>query len=64
VAGALVHWSVPAGGGQLGVTESVTGAAGTAATPYTMGPGVESNVIQATLVATGTSVLFTVKSQP
>jgi hypothetical protein len=29
-----------------------------------MGPGVESNVIQATLVATGTSVLFTVKSQP
>jgi hypothetical protein len=63
-AGALVRWSVPAGGGQLGVTESVTGAAGTAATPYTMGPGVESNVIQATLVATGTSVLFTVKTQP
>lgn len=58
VSGARVLWSMLAGGGTLGLTETVTDLAGVALAAYTMGPVAEQNVVRATLDATGTSVVF------
>ncbi|HUG28560.1 MAG TPA: hypothetical protein VMK53_09700 [Gemmatimonadales bacterium] len=58
VGGVLVRWDVVAGGGALGLTESMTDGGGHALSAYQMGPTPVTNLVRATLVATGTSVVF------
>lgn len=55
---ALVRWSVAQGGGELGLVETLTDPSGTALSAYRMGPVAGTNVVRATLDATGNSVLF------
>jgi hypothetical protein len=55
---ALVRWEVIGGGGALGLTSTLTDAAGVALSAYQMGPGTGNNLVRATLDATATSVVF------
>lgn len=59
---ALVRWSIVQGGGELGLTETRTDAGGVALSAYRMGPVAGTNVVRATLDATGTSVLFVLQT--
>ena len=53
-----VRWEVLGGGGTLGLFESLTDGGGRALSAYQMGPDPVTNIVRATLVATGTSVVF------
>ncbi len=59
---ALVRWEVVQGGGELGLLETLTDQAGVALSAYTMGPAPVTNYVKATLVSTGTSVVFVLRS--
>lgn len=59
---ALVRWSVVQGGGELGLTETLTDGGGVALAAYRMGPASGTNVVRATLDLTGTSVLFVLQT--
>lgn len=58
VPGAKVRWTVVAGAGHLGLTETLTNANGRALAAYQMGPEPITNLVRATLEATNTSVVF------
>lgn len=59
VAGVSVAWSVTGGGGSVAPSMSTTGADGTAATTWTLGPNAGANAMQATISgANGSPVAF------
>lgn len=62
VRNALVRWTVVQGGGELGLTETLTDGSGVALSAYRMGPAAGTNVVRATLDLTGTSVLFVLQT--
>ncbi|MDZ4675285.1 MAG: hypothetical protein SGI84_12575 [Gemmatimonadota bacterium] len=62
VRNALVRWSVVQGGGELGLTETLTDGSGVALSAYRMGPTSGTNVVRATLDLTGNSVLFVLQT--
>jgi len=61
VRNALVRWTVIQGGGELGLTETMTDGAGVALSAYRMGLTPMTNHVRATLELTGTSVVFVLK---
>lgn len=61
---ARVTWEVLAGDGVLGLTESLTDGAGRALSAYTMGPGTATNLVRATMAATGAAVVFVLQVGP
>jgi hypothetical protein len=60
--GAQVRWEVVSGGGILGSLETITGEGGKVFTAYQMGPAAVTNLVRATLEATGASVLFVLEA--
>jgi hypothetical protein len=63
VPGQLVHWEVLAGGGVLSQPSILTDSTGIVRTGYQMGPGSVTNFVRATLVSTGASVVFELRSR-
>lgn len=59
---ALVVWEVLAGGGSLGLSETLTDGGGRALSAYQMGPNPVTNLVRATLAATGLSVVFVLEA--
>lgn len=59
---ALVAWEVIAGGGSLGLLETFTDGGGRALSAYQMGPNPVTNLVRATMAATGVSVVFVLKA--
>lgn len=57
-----VQWEVLAGGGALGLSESLTDAGGRALSAYQMGPTPTLNLVRATLAGTGISVVFVLEA--
>lgn len=62
VSDATVRWEVLGGGGQLGLSESLTDGGGRALSAYQMGPEPVTNFVRATLVATGLAVVFVLEA--
>ena len=62
VRNALVRWTIVQGGGELGLTETLTDGSGVALSAYRMGPAAGTNVVRATLDATDNSVLFLLRT--
>jgi hypothetical protein len=63
VPGQLVHWEVLAGGGALSQPSILTDSTGIVRAGYQMGPGSVTNFVRATLVSTGASVVFELRSR-
>ncbi|MFN2315557.1 MAG: hypothetical protein ABR551_09710 [Gemmatimonadales bacterium] len=59
---ALVVWEVIAGGGSLGLLETRTNGGGRALSAYQMGPDSVTNLVRATMAATGLSVVFVLEA--
>lgn len=59
---AHVTWKVIAGGGTLGLLETLTDGGGRALSAYQMGPAPVLNLVRATMVATGLSVVFVLEA--